>query len=240
MVALTAPSGAGKTTIWEGIEADYGLRDDTIICKPQVKNKERITPEHLARALIYGLLGDGARVRANAEDRGRQLSRALRELKLGAEDKKAVLYIDDAHFCNRSTLRQLKTFYEEKVGRYRLLAIILVGLPELKQKLAAFPEIGNRVHLVEVPPVPVKDYLEFKLRRVGAGLMQLFTTGGLEAFLDRFRGPRRGAFGYPLVINATCIRAMVKLYECDSTPGARIGREVVDALPGAVVRRRAA
>jgi type II secretory pathway predicted ATPase ExeA len=240
-LAVTGPSGAGKTTIWDGIEAEYGTRDDAIICKPQLKHKEKLTPEHLCRALIYGLLGEDARIHRDAEDRGRQLSAALRAIRSGAVDRKAILYIDDAHFCNASVLRQLKTFYEEKIGRYRLLAIILVGLPTLKEKLAAFPEIGNRIRLVEVPPVPVQEYLGFKLKRVGSGLDRLFDGGGLEAFVERFKAGRRQALGYPLIINATCIRAMVKLHENGAQPGERISRAIIDAMPGAgAAARRAA
>lgn len=240
-LAVTGPSGAGKTTIWDGIEAEYGTRDDAIICKPQLKHKEKLTPEHLCRALIYGLLGEDAKIHRDAEDRGRQLSAALRAIRSGAVDRKAILYIDDAHFCNASVLRQLKTFFEEKIGRYRLLAIILVGLPTLKEKLAAFPEIGNRIRLMEVPPVPVQEYLSFKLKRVGSSLDRLFDAGGLEAFMERFKAGRRQALGYPLIINATCIRAMVKLHENGAQPGERISRAIIDALPGAgVAARRAA
>jgi type II secretory pathway predicted ATPase ExeA len=117
------------------------------------------------------------------------------------------------------------------VGRYRLLGIILIGLPKLKQKLADFPEIGNRIRLVEVPPVPVQAYLDFKLRRVGSSLDKLFDPSGLTAFLDRFKLPRRTAVEHPLIINATCIRAMCKLYELGGMPGARITADVIGQLP---------
>lgn len=238
-LAIVAPSGAGKTTIWDGIESEYGMRDDCVICKSQIKAREKLTPEHLARCLIYGLLGENTHIPREAESRGRQLSSALRAIRTGSVDKRAVLYIDDAHFCNTSVLRQLKTFFEEKIGRFRLLSVILVGLPELKQKLAEFPEIGNRIRLVEVPGVPVQDYLSFKLRRAGSSIEKLFDQGGLSAFLDRFRAPRRPAIGYPLTINTTCIRAMVKLHQNGGQPGERISREIVDSLPGEQSRRPA-
>lgn len=236
-LAVAAPSGAGKTTIWDGIEAEYGRRDDCVICKPQLKQRENLSPEHLVRALIYGLLGEDRCIANNAETRGRQLSQALRAIRSGAADKKAVLYIDDAHFCSASVLRQLKTFFEEKIGRFRLLAIILIGLPELKHKLASFPEIGNRIRLVEVPQVALREYLEFKLRRVGSSIDKLFDAAGWEAFQDRFRAPRRPAMGYPLIINASCIQAMVKLSQNGAQPGERITREIVDMLPGGMQRR---
>jgi type II secretory pathway predicted ATPase ExeA len=167
------------------------------------------------------------------------LSATLRAIRTGTVDRKAVLYIDDAHFCSASVLRQLKTFFEEKIGRFRLLAIVLVGLQTLKAKLATFPEIGNRIRLVEVPPVPVREYLDHKFRRVGARLDQVFAPDGIDAFLDRFRAPKRPALGYPLIVNANCIRAMVKLYENGGQAGEKITREIVDALPGEQPARRA-
>jgi type II secretory pathway predicted ATPase ExeA len=137
-------------------------------------------------------------------------------------------------------LRQLKTFFEEKIGRFRLLTIVLVGLPTMKNKLAEFPEIGNRIRLVEVPPVSVKEYLDFKLKRVGSSIDKIFTADGLDAFLDRFRAPKRPALAHPLIINATCIRAMVKLSDNGGGVGERITREIVDQLPGQAPARRVA
>ena len=238
-LAVSAPSGAGKTTIWDGIESEY-LRDQSVvICRPLLKDKEKLSPAHLCRALIYGLLGDDAKVRQDAEDQGRQLSNALRALRTGMTDRKAVLVVDDAHFSGTSVLRQLKTFYEEKVGRYRLLGIVLIGLPKLKQKLSDFPEIGNRIRLVEVPPVPVQAYLDFKLKRAGSSMEKLFDPSGAQAFVDRFKQPRKAAVEHPLIINATCIRAMCKLFELGALPGARITGDVIAQLPSEGAIRRA-
>lgn len=240
-LAIVADSGSGKTTIWDGIESEYGLRNDAVICKPELKARDRMTPDHLARAMIFALMGESVAVKANAEDRGRQLSRALREARSGTMDRKVVLMIDDAHFCTTSVLRQMKTFYEEKVGRYRLLAIILVGLPELRTKLAQFAEIGNRIRLIEISPVPVADYLKWKLGRAGSSVEKLFDEDGFKAFVERFPRAGRGPnLGRPLIVNATCIRAMVKLYENGAQPGERITRAIVDSLPGTHSARRVA
>ena len=240
-LAIIADSGSGKTTIWDGIEAEYATRSDIVICKPQLKNKDQMTPDHIARALIYGLGGGDVSIRANAEDRGRQLSQLLRGIREGAVDRKAVLYIDDAHFCSQSVLRQLKTFFEEKVGRFRLMSIILVGLPTLKEKLTQFAEIGNRIRLIEVPPVNVQEYLAFKLERAGSGVERLFDESGLAAFTDRFRAaPRRPPLGRPLVVNAMCIRAMCRLVANGPAKDERITREIIDQLPGEGSSRKVA
>jgi type II secretory pathway predicted ATPase ExeA len=239
-LAVVGESGAGKTTIWDGIESEFLQDDALIICRPKLKDKEQLSPEHLCRALIYGLLGEDCKVKGNAEDRGRQLSAALRDLRMGGEDRKAVLVVDDAHFASTSVLRQLKTFYEEKIGRYRLLTIVLVGLPELKNKLARFPEIGNRIRLVNVPPVPVEAYLKHKLARVGSSPDKIFDPAGLHAFIERFRAPRKSPMGHPLIINRTCIWAMSKVNQNGGLPGARVTQAVIDELPSEQAIRQVA
>jgi type II secretory pathway predicted ATPase ExeA len=239
-VAVAAPSGSGKTTIWDGIAGEYMSRKDAVICPVQLKHREKLNPSHLCRALIYGLMGEDARIPQDQESAGRMLSRALQAVRMGGQDRKAVLYIDDAHFATASVLRQLKTFYEEKVGRWRLLAIVLIGLPTLVDKLANFPEVGNRVRIVDVPGVPVREYLEFKFRRVGAPLNQVFSEDGFDAFADRFRLAKgRPAIGQPLIINATAIRAMVALQRSGAQQPERITRQLIDTLPGGGYRRAA-
>lgn len=235
-LAISAPSGAGKTTIWEGVETALAGREDIVICKPHLKDKEVMTPNHLAKALLYGLNGSTYSVPRDAEDCGRALSEALR---LAAQQQRTpVLYIDDAHFSSTKVLRQLKTFYEEKAGRLRLMAIILVGLPELKNKLATFSEIGNRCRVLDIQPVPVADYLGHKLKRAGSSMDRLFDAGGRAALEERFRAERgtKLALGYPLAINTTVIRAMVTWVRSGAQMGERMTRELIDSLPGGASR----
>lgn len=240
MIALVGPVGSGKTTLMDGIEADYIFRGDLIV-KPFIKDKEKLTDGHLTRALLYGLTGENARIPANAEDQGRLLSRSLQALRRnGTEERRVILYIDDAHHCTASVLRTLKAFYEEKAGRHRLLSIVLVGTEELKAKLSRSPELGNRARLLEVPPVLVKDYLGFKLSRVGSAPEKVFEPAALEAFLAAHRlRPGAPATAAPLSINNACIRVLVKMFATlDVDAGMRVPLEIVDKVFGAT--RRAA
>lgn len=237
LLALMGPSGAGKTTLLDGIEAEYGTRADVVICKTFVMEREKLSPSHLTRALIYGLEGAHSKIPLNAEDAGRKLAFTLLS-EASSQRRKVILWIDDAHFSNRSVLRQLKTFYEQKVGYKRLLSIVLVGLPELAQKLAMFPEIGNRTSVQEMPSVPVDQYLEFKLSRAGSAANRVFDPSGLVAFVNRFRRAEKGVVkGFPLDINAACIRAMTSAVRSGAAPGEKISARVIDNLPGATARK---
>ena len=242
LLAITGPSGAGKTTVWDGIESEYGFRDDVIICKPAMKDKERLSPSHLTKALIYGITGDeDLYVKSDPEDAGRQLSRALRSLQLGESKKKCILVIDDAHHCNRSVLRTLKTFYEEKVGRTHLMAIVLIGMPELLEKLALIPEIGRRTRIAEMKPVRAQEYIEFKFKRARCPIDRVFSADGMTAFLARYREtPKSQAVGYPLHIQECCIKAMCLRFATSAGPGETITAELMDRLPGGPVRRQTA
>lgn len=229
IVVLTSPSGAGKTTLWNSVRDHLDHRDATVI---RVHNMDlrNLTPDHLVRALIHGILGDVS-VKANAEARGRQVVQALHSLRTPGADQLAVLVIDDAHFANDDVLKSLKRFYEERVGRLRLLSIVLVGLPTLRQRLGQFVEVGFRSNVCSVPMVKVESYLQFKLSRIGARVDQLFDESGTAAFLDRFRETRKhAAMGYPLVINAAAKKCMSMLLENAAGAGERISAGIVDRV----------
>ncbi len=239
MLALISPSGAGKTTIWEGIEAELLHDEKVVLSKPHATDRERLRPSHLSRALLLDLLGEGTRISTDVEGMSRQMGRALKQAR--RDEKRVVLYIDDAHFMSRTLLRQIKRFYELKIGRDRLLAIVMVGIEGLKTKLDIFPEVGERTRILEVPPVGVESYLKFKLERVGSLTSRIFTGDGIKAFLERFRGGgKRAAVGHPLAINAACIRTMVAFKRTKPPDGEKVTRELVEKMPVRTAARRAA
>lgn len=238
MVAVVGPVGSGKTTMMDGIEADLAVRGD-VVCKPRIKDKEKLSDSHLTRALLFAMTGETAKIPANAEDQGRLLSRTLLALRMGHEGgRRVVLYIDDAHHCNAPVLRALKAFHEEKAGRHRLLAIVLVGTEELPKKLYRTPEIGHRTRMIEIPPVFVREYLDFKLKRVGSSIEQVFETAAAEALFARFRRkPGVPALGYPLEVNNVCSQVLMKMWATlDVQPGMRVPARVVDLAGGSAQR----
>lgn len=238
MVAVVGPVGSGKTTMMDGIEADLVARGD-VICKPRIKDKEKLSDGHLTRALLFAMTGEMAKIPANAEDQGRLLSRTLLALRMGHEGgRRVVLYIDDAHHCNAPVLRALKAFHEEKAGRHRLLAIVLVGTEELPKKLYRTPEIGHRTRMVEIPPVFVREYLDFKLKRVGSSVEQVFEPAAAEALFARFRRkPGAPALGYPLEINNVCSQVLAKMWATlDVQQGMKVPARVVDLFGGGTQR----
>ncbi len=237
MLALIAPSGSGKTTLWDGIEDELINREDVVLCKPMAPDREQLRPTHLARALLASLLGRGAKIAGDINSMGTQLYEALKAAQ--DQSRTVVLYIDDAHFVNRTLLRQIKTFYEYKVGHRRLLAIVMIGINELGEKLGRFREVGDRTRTLTMPLVPVEKYLEFKLNRVGSGLSKLFDTEGLKAFKERFQAAKgKHSVGRPLAINAACIRCMVALEENEAVAGERITRAIVDGVSAGQARAR--
>ena len=103
MIAVVSESGAGKTTIWDGVQAELAGRADVRLCSPKVLSRERMRADHLTASLIHGLAGEEATVPHSIEARGRYASRLLMEAKQAGVTP--VLYIDDAHFCDRMTMR---------------------------------------------------------------------------------------------------------------------------------------
>jgi type II secretory pathway predicted ATPase ExeA len=137
-----------------------------------------------------------------------------------------VLIIEEAHCLPTATLKHLKRFGELRDGLSPLLSIVLVGQPELRQRLAVnnseVREVAQRCELIELPAMDneLAEYLKFKLRRVGSDIEHVITADGIDALRERLSMTRRQANGrgqaiatpislvYPLAIANALTAAM--------------------------------
>ncbi len=132
---------------------------------------------------------------------------------------RTVVIIDEAQNLSLEALEQLRLLTNLETEKEKLLQIILVGQPELKQILAG-PELRQlaqritaRYHLTPLSADESRDYVRHRLRVAGAN-EHLFTADALR-HLYRFSG------GVPRLINVLCSRAMLAAYGVD--------RQVIDA-----------
>jgi type II secretory pathway predicted ATPase ExeA len=159
-------------------------------------------------------------MRRTQEGKARQAERLLRESSRAGNSH--VLIIEEAHDLNIMTLKTLKRFWELEDGFKRLLAIILIGQPELAMMLdeRARPEAREVIRRCEVAVLApleshLEEYLGKKFSRVGASLDKIFAPDAFDALRAR-RGPQMRPGGvvakpsqlYPLVVNNDVIRAM--------------------------------
>jgi type II secretory pathway predicted ATPase ExeA len=93
---------------------------------------------------------------------------------LGAENVHPVLLIDEAHLLHQDVLDHLHILANYEWDSKALLSLILVGLPETRQRLALaknrslWSRIQTRLSLGEAKPGDTAEYLGFRLKRAGA------------------------------------------------------------------------
>lgn len=218
-LAVAGESGSGKSTLRKLlIERIRGLPIRTVF--PRALDKSRLTTGSICQAIINDL-APGERVRSSLEGQARQVEALL--LASARADYSHVLVIEEAHDLSIATLKYLKRFYELEDGFRKLLAIVLIGQPELKDKLderrhPEAREVIRRCEIAELQPLDanVRDYLAHKLQRQSVPLEQVFAEDSFEAVRSRLTRHKPGNGGktevvsqlYPLVVNNLATRAM--------------------------------
>lgn len=127
-----------------------------------------------------------------------------------AKGRKAVLIIDEAQNLSADVLEQLRLLTNLETNQRKLLQIMLIGQPELRDKLSR-PQLRQlsqriiaRYHLAALSQKDISAYVSHRLSV--AGLQdQLFTDSVLNR-LYRLSG------GVPRLINVLCDRALLGAY----------------------------
>ncbi|MBI5847313.1 MAG: AAA family ATPase [Nitrospirae bacterium] len=128
-------------------------------------------------------------------------------LDLHARAKKALLIIDEAQYLSPEVIDQLRLLTNLETAEGKLLRIILLGQPELREKLAQ-PELEQmsqritaRYHLGPLSEQDVAAYVSHRMSLAGAR-RQFFTRLAMKALFRMSRG-------VPRLINVICDRALL-------------------------------
>ena len=224
--ALVGESGSGKSTLREELTERVRRESASIVLiEPYILAMEdndvkgkTLKSSQIAEAIIRTLDPSTAPKRT-PEARFRQLHDLLKASHKSGNSH--VVIIEEAHSLPIATLKHLKRFRELKDGFARLLGIILIGQPELKQRLSAHNpevrEVVQRCEVVELGPLDrhVQAYVEHKMARAGKRAADLFDDSAYDAIRAKLtRTPRGGKVSditsicYPLVVNNLIARAM--------------------------------
>lgn len=222
-LAVVGESGSGKTTLREEL-MERLARDEpaVVVAQPYVLAMEErdsvgktLRSHHIAECILHAV-APMARLKSSPQARFRQLHEALRDS--ARSGMRHVLIIEEAHCLPIPTLKHLKRYLELKDGMRALLAIVLIGQPELAMKLdernPQVREVAQRAEIVTLPPLDqhLGDYLRHRFARVGASLVDVIDEGGLEALRARLtptgRQQRGGSLLYPLAVHNALAAAM--------------------------------
>jgi general secretion pathway protein A len=128
-----------------------------------------------------------------------------------AEGKIAVLIVDEAHKLSPEVLEEIRLLSNFEFSDRKLLQIVLVGQPELRDVLnrADLHQLKQRIALrfaiAPLAPSEVADYLKHRWSKSGAPAPLPVTRDAVELIA-------RVSRGIPRVINAICDNALLLVY----------------------------
>lgn len=220
-IAVAGESGSGKSTLRKMLVERMRGQPIRMIF-PRAVDKTRLTTGNICKAIINDI-APGETAKSDLEAQARQVEKLL--LASARADYSHVLVIEEAHDLTISTLKYLKRFYELEDGFRKLLSIILIGQPELKDKLderrhPEAREVIRRCEIAELLPLNsnLEEYLAHKLKRISADPAAIFAADAYDAIRARWTKSKSGSKDvlsqlYPLVVNNTVTRAMNRAAE---------------------------
>lgn len=154
----------------------------------------------------------------SASSETRELHQALNEflLKENGENRTVVLVIDEAQNLSRDVLEQVRLISNLETEREKLIQIVLVGQPELRDLLAREDlrqlrqRITVRYHLERMDEGDIHSYIRHRIRVAAEGREPVSFTQAAVKLIARY------AKGLPRLINSVCDRAILLAYTKDS------------------------
>jgi general secretion pathway protein A len=203
-IQLTGEVGTGKTTVVRSLLArELPGVEIALILNPRLNVKEFL--QTLCQEL---------KIRLTPARRGsvKALMDVIAERLLAAhaEGRRVALLIDEAHLLDREVLEQVRLLTNIETPTRKLLQIILIGQPELRDLLArqdmrqVAQRITGRHHLQALSADETSAYVRHRLRVAGAGA-DIFTPSALSAL-------HRASGGLPRLINVIADRALLGAY----------------------------
>lgn len=230
-VVLTGEIGSGKTTLIR-----YMLARLPVDIEVAYLFNPDMSPVALLRAILSELTGD---LPADDGDKDALLQRVYAYL-LAAHTRgnRVVVIIDEAQRLSAAVLEEIRLLTNFETDNCKLLNVVLVGQPELRQTLVR-PELSQlaqrvtaRYHLDPLPLSDTQAYVAHRLRRAGAP-GQLFSRSALHRI-------HKTSHGVPRIINQICGRSLMGAYArgLRQVPSS-LAKEAIYDLAGRRSRRRA-
>lgn len=222
-ITLTGEVGAGKTTVCRKLLEELGPNYKTaLILNPCLSSHQ------LLKAITLEL---GVKVRGI--DRIAHLH-ALNEFVLDQvkQGNDVVLIIDEAQDLTDELLEQVRLLSNLETDHQKLMQIVLMGQPELRDKLDQ-PQLRQlrqritvRYHLSPLDPTETACYINHRLTLAGANGTPRFDEGAVK-LVYKYSG------GIPRLINAVCDKTLLAGFVTQSDiMSKKLVRLAIDELEG--------
>jgi len=202
-VLLTGAVGTGKTTlIYKLLDWLRSQRVPTAFLFNSL-----IDPPQLLEA-IFADLGLPSDALSKVQRLSRLNSFLLEQYRNG---RTSVVIIDEAQNLSPEVLEEIRLLTNLETATEKLLQIVIVGQPELEQKLKR-PELRQlnqritlRAHTLPLDFEETRAYIAQRLRLAGANGRSIFSSPAIES-VYRYSG------GIPRVINVLCDHSMIHAF----------------------------
>lgn len=229
-IQLTGEVGTGKTTIVRSLLEQ--LPEDTEVA---LVLNPRMTPREFLLAICEEL---HVPLTAEMRNSDKALVDALNIhlLRAHAEGRRVVLIVDEAQNLSPDVLETIRLLTNLETAKQKLLQIILIGQPELRQLLARTDlrqlaqRITGRYHLEPLDRDETRAYIRHRLQVAGGG-GEIFSGSAMVVV-------HRAARGIPRLINVISDRALLGAYSREQSrisggTARRAAREVAGNEPRA-------
>ena len=207
-IQLTGEVGTGKTTVTRTLLSRVPAHADVaLIINPRITAVEFLLTicEELGVPLAQS---DRSSVKEMVDALNQRL------LAAHAQGRRVIVVVDEAQNLSADVLEQVRLLTNLETASQKLLQIILIGQPELRELLdrtelrQLAQRITGRYHLKPLSAQETVDYVRHRLRVAGAQT---------EIFSERaLREVHRVTAGIPRVINVVCDRALLGAYTQES------------------------
>jgi general secretion pathway protein A len=198
-VLLTGEIGTGKTTVFRCFLEDV---------PPEVRLALLLHPRLSSRELLAAVCSEFGIAAREEDGTGRLIEGINRFLiELGASGGRAVIVIDEAQNLSPDILEELRLLTNLETNTRKLLQIVLIGQPELREMLEqpALAQVSQRIvarcHLVPLARREVAPYVRHRLGI--AGTEERVFSPAVFSLLFVLTG------GVPRLINLVCDRALL-------------------------------
>ena len=223
-IQLTGEVGSGKTTLCRAALAQLGATTKTALVLNPI-----LSSTQLLRTILteLGIQPAGRTDRAVYLEQLNQF--LLAQVPAGNE---VVLFIDEAQDLSPELLEQVRLLSNLETDQKKLLQIVLLGQPELKEMLdrkslrQLRQRISVRYHLTPLAREEMDLYIQWRLQIAGANGRPTFTSWALRKIYGYSKG-------IPRLINAVCDTTLLAGYaEGTDELGARQVRRAIHELEG--------
>jgi general secretion pathway protein A len=216
-VAILGEGGTGKTTLVRHLLSLLDPRIKTVLIHQTIPSFEQMLKEILMELDLP--LGDLSKFFLT-----RQFNYYLSQ-RLDHNETLALI-IDGAQNLTREDLEDLRLLSNMEPERFKLLQIVLVGQPELEEKLNCeeLRQLRQRIAIRRwIRPLTGEEsrqYMDYRLIKVGSGIQKVFTSDAVSLIC-------RYAKGNPRAINILCDKSFLIGYGLQKKKiDGRIVREV--------------